>query len=60
MSAFLDSLSQYPRWFVIACATLAAVVAIWLLAKLLKFALWLILIAVVVGGAALVLWKMFH
>ena len=60
MSALLDSLSQYPRWFVIACATVAVAIAIWIIAKLFKLALWLLLIAVIVGGGAMAFWALFR
>ena len=55
-----DYLSHYPTWFVIACATIVAAAAIWVISKLLKVALWLLLLAVILGGAALVLWGLFH
>ena len=56
--SFLDSLSNYPRWFVIACAIVAAVAAVWIVARLLKLALWLLLVAVIVAGAAVVAWSL--
>jgi type VI protein secretion system component VasF len=36
-----NSLAQYPHWFVVACAVLAAAV-LWVLLKLLKAALWIL------------------
>lgn len=51
----MESLKDYPEWFVVACVTIAAAVAIWVLVKLLKWALWALLIGVlVVGGATVV------
>ena len=51
---FFDSLADYPHWFVLLCATIVAVLAIWLLVKLLKWALWLALTAVLVVGGLMV------
>jgi hypothetical protein len=49
------SLKDYPPWFVAACVTIVVAVAIWILVKLLKWALWALLIGVlVVGGATVV------
>ena len=53
-----DPAATYPPWFVLACATVAAVTGLWLLVKLLKWALWLLLIAALVGGAVLVGWAL--
>lgn len=50
-----NSLGDYPPWFVALCLTLAAAIAIWIFAKLVKWALWLLLIVVIVGGGATVL-----
>jgi uncharacterized membrane protein YhdT len=54
--AVIESLKGYPEWFVVACVTIVAAVAIWVLVKLLKWALWALLIGVlVVGGATVAL-----
>ena len=50
-TVFID-LSAYPRWMVVLVGTLLAVVVIWILMKVLKWALWLLLFAVLVGGVA--------
>jgi uncharacterized membrane protein YhdT len=51
----VESLADYPHWFVVACVTIVAAVLIWLTVKVLKWTLWLLLIAVLlVGGAAVV------
>ncbi len=47
---FFIDLSAYPRWLVIFVGTLLAVVAIWILLKVLKVTLWILLIVVLVGG----------
>ena len=52
--AFFDSLADYPQWFVVACVTVVAAVMIWVLVKLLKWALWVALIAVLVVGGVMV------
>jgi len=51
-----DSLADYPRWFVVGCVTLVAAVAIWILVKALKWALWFLLGAVVIVGGGAVVW----
>lgn len=51
---FYDSLADYPSWFVAACLTIVVAGAIWVLIKLLKWALWLALIAVLMVGGATV------
>ena len=52
-SYFVD-LSAYPKWLVVLVVTLAAALVIWIMIKLLKWALWLLFFAVLVGG---VLWS---
>ncbi|HXQ82016.1 MAG TPA: hypothetical protein VN775_11920 [Opitutaceae bacterium] len=52
----LDSLAGYPHWFVIACATLAAAAILWLLVKLLKAALWILLFGVLLIGGSVAIW----
>jgi hypothetical protein len=48
-SYFVD-LSAYPKWLVVLVGTLAAALVIWIMIKLLKWALWLLFFAVLVGG----------
>jgi hypothetical protein len=43
-------LSAYPQWLVVFVGTLAAALVIWIMIKLLKWALWLLFFAVLVGG----------
>ena len=52
---FVD-LSAYPKWLVVLVGTLLAALVIWITMKLLKWALWLLFFAVLVGG---VLWTAF-
>ena len=57
---FMD-LSPCPQWLVVLVGSLLAALLIWLMIKLLKGALWLLLFAVLIGGVAWagwLLWKM--
>jgi hypothetical protein len=51
-----DSLAEYPHWFVVACAALAAAAALWLLLKLLKAALWILIVGAVVCAGLTAVW----
>jgi hypothetical protein len=55
-STLVDSLDAYPRWLVAAGATVAVAVAIWLVAKLLKWTLLVLLFVVLVGGLGVTAW----
>ena len=55
-SSMLDSLADYPRWFVVACGTIVAAVSIWVVMKLLKLTMWLLIFAVLVVGLATAAW----
>ena len=55
-STMLDSLADYPRWFVVACGTIVAALLIWVGMKLLKLALWLLLAVVLVVGLGTAAW----
>jgi uncharacterized membrane protein YjjP (DUF1212 family) len=46
----LESLNEYPRWFVLACAFMVAGGILWLLVKLLKLALWMFFFALTVAA----------
>ena len=56
---FVD-LSAYPRWLVVLVGTLLAALAIWILMKLLKWALWLLFFAVLIGGLWWAGWLLLH
>jgi hypothetical protein len=43
-------LSAYPRWLVVLAGTMIVAVVLWILMKLLKWALWLLIIGVLLGG----------
>jgi hypothetical protein len=46
-----ESLSAYPHWFVVACAALAAAVVLWVLLKLIKAALWVLVLGLLIISA---------
>ena len=56
--AFTIDLSQYPRWAVVLAGTAVAAVALWLIMKVLKWTLWLLIVAVVLGGLAWAVWEL--
>ena len=56
----LDSLADYPRWVVVACATIVLAAAIWVVMKLLKWTLWLLLLSVVIIGLGTAAWLLFR
>ena len=55
-----DPFAGYPEWLVVLAVTVAAAIVIWILAKLLKWALWLLLVAVLLVGGTAALWLLFH
>jgi hypothetical protein len=55
-----DSLAQYPHWFVVACSLLVAIAVVWVLLKLLKVALWLLLFTVIATGVLSAVWYLFR
>ena len=57
---WLESLASYPHWFVAACLTLVAAAAIWVLAKVLKWGLYLLIALVLAGGLGVTVWLLFH
>ena len=59
-SSFDISLEGYPDWLVLLVGTLVAALAIWILIKVIKVALWLLFVAVLVGGLATALWYFLH
>jgi hypothetical protein len=52
----VDSFGGYPPWLVAVGAALALVVGLWLLAKLLKLALWLLFFGLIFVGATAAVW----
>jgi hypothetical protein len=54
-SGMVASVAGYPPWLMVACAVLAALVALWLLVRLIKLALWILFFGLLfVGGTAAV------
>lgn len=51
-----ESLGDYPCWLVVACVTIVLAALIWVLMKLMKLALWLLLFAVLIVGLGTALW----
>jgi hypothetical protein len=47
---YLFDFSGWPQWVVVLVGTLAAVLLLWILMKVLKVALWLVMFAVLIGG----------
>lgn len=47
---YVLDVSGYPRWLVVLVGTLVVALVLWVLMKLLKWTLWLLLIAVLLGG----------
>jgi hypothetical protein len=61
--AWSQALAGYPLWVEIAVGIVVAVVVLWILGKLLKLALYLILIGLVAGGLWMgfqALWQLWH
>ncbi len=56
--SIMIDLSEYPRWLVVLGGTVVAVVVIWIMMKLLKLALWLLLIGVLIGGLVWAGWEL--
>ncbi len=56
LTPMFNSLADYPRWMVVACLAIVGALAIYLVAKLLKWSLYLLMVVVLVGGLGLALW----
>jgi hypothetical protein len=56
----LDSLGRYPPWVVAVGLAVVAAAALWILVKLLKWSLYLLLGLVLVGGIAAIVWLLWH
>lgn len=59
-SGMPDSLAEYPHWFVVACALLVGIAVLWVLLKLLKAAIWILLFAVIATGVLSAVWYFFR
>ena len=54
-----DSLAEYPPWFVAVCLTIVAVALVWVVAKLLKWSLYLLMVLVLIAGVVMTIWFFF-
>jgi len=52
--------AEPPTWLLAAVAILAAALGLWVAAKVLKWLLWMLLLAVVAGGAVLIVWTVWR
>ena len=50
VSASNGFLAGYPPWLIVLVGAVIAALVLWLFGKLLKWAIWLVIIAVLVGG----------
>jgi hypothetical protein len=55
-SPLLDALSGFPPWLVVTVAALGAALLLWLLARVIKWVLWLLAIAVLLVGGGIAIW----
>lgn len=53
---YLESMGEYPRWFVVFCLTVVVAVGLWVLVKVLKWTLYLLIAVVLLGGGAAAVW----
>jgi hypothetical protein len=58
-TTLFDSLAGYPPWFVAACVTVVVIVLVWLVAKMLKWSLYLLMGLVLVAGVGTTIWLLF-
>ena len=52
----LNSVAEYPHWFVVTCAALAAALVLWIILKILKAAMWIMLFGILVVAGASAVW----
>lgn len=56
LKPLFDALAGYPDWLVVAVLTVLAVGLIWLLAKVLKWGLYILMALLLVAGVIATLW----
>lgn len=56
---WLAPLGAYPAWLVAACVAVLLAAGVWLLAKLVKWSLYALLLAAALAGGVLVVWAVF-
>jgi len=52
----LHSVSAYPPWLVAVCAVVAGIFVLWLVGKLLKWTIMVLVAAILILGAAALVW----
>jgi len=52
----LDSLAEYPHWFIVACSVLVAIAVLWVILRLIKAVLWIVLFVVIATGVLSAVW----
>jgi hypothetical protein len=52
----LHSASAYPPWLVAVCAVVAGIFVLWLVGKLLKWTIMVLVAAILILGAAALVW----
>ena len=60
LTPLFNSLADYPRWVVVACLAIVGALVIYVVVKLLKWSLYLLLVLVLVGGLGLAVWLLLH
>jgi hypothetical protein len=58
--AVAHALAGYPPWLVIASLVVAALLALWVLGKVLKWTLYLLLILLLVGAGGFAIWMLLN
>jgi uncharacterized membrane protein YjjP (DUF1212 family) len=56
----INSLAEYPHWFVVVCMALAAAMVLWLIVKLAEAALWILFVGTLVVAASTAVWLVFR
>jgi hypothetical protein len=56
----LHSLSAYPPWLIAVCAVVAGIFVLWLAGKMLKWSFMVIVAAILILGAAALVWLVFR
>ena len=56
LQTIVDSLAEYPAWFVIACMSIVAAALLYALAKAVKWLLYFLIFLVLAGGLGGAVW----
>jgi hypothetical protein len=52
----LNSVAEYPHWFVVGCTALVAALVLWIIVRLIKAALWILFFGVLVVAGSAAVW----